>query len=782
MCAATAMAQQDEDVNQQADRVDMLLERARRHQNRDSSSFLAKEAYDLVKGTQYHGAFCLAAVQLAENAQKDRRPLDALKYYIEASDRSRQLRDVKLINRINLGLGGLYMREQVYKSAIDVYQRALEQEPNNPTILAAIAEVWLAEGQVDSCLRYYAPILDADIRRGDYASEVKFYQKLIDTYAALGQTNMALKYYLRIEEILEKRGTPSERALLYNNLGKLFLANSDYVKALAYLKKAELQCEYVDCIAADAMKINLAVCLFNTGQTRESINYLLAGIAILEKKKDYSSLAHAEEMLTGVYFNSNDLYNAQIHNRLARGYAERGRDYDALARGYQRAADIYFELYAYEDAIEFYKLFLSLTDSLRFQDRIKLERQGELKSQLERSERETKSLLYSQEIRNLTLRETELEKQRLAADNRNLALEARQKEEALFQLDERRKLTEAELRVAALEALKAQQDLRIAAQANEASRRQKEDAAKLHLQEIEAKNQEAMASKQRQELELLQRDKEISALTLKENDTFRKYATLGASLLLVILALLTAGWVYSKRANRRLNTQNKAIELQKSQIEAERQRSERLLLNILPVEVADELKQYGNATPRIYEKVSVLFTDFESFTRITAHASPELVLTELNTCFQAFDQICEQYGLEKIKTIGDAYMAAAGVPQADEKSAVHATQAGLEMLAFLENRRKNDKQALLYKMRVGIHTGQVVAGVVGKNKFAYDIWGDTVNTAARMEEFGESGKVNISEATAKALHGAYALTNRGSLKVHNKGDMVMYFVEKPSDS
>ncbi len=773
----TTFAQQDEDISQQADRVDILLERAGKHQNRDSSSYLAKEAYDMVKGTQAHGSFCLAALQLAENAMADRRPLDALRYYIEAADRTRHLRDIKLINKINLGLADLYKQEHVYKSALEMYKKALMYEPQNRNIKQLIGDTWLLEGEVDSAIAHYEPILREQKAKGDYATEVRFFNKLIEHYSLRGQKNEVLRYYLLIEEILEKQGTPSEKALLYNNLGKLFLANADYSKSLAYLKKAELQCEYTDCMATDAMKVNMAVCLFNTGQTRESIHYLLSGIELLQKKKDWTGLAHAEEILTGIYFNSNDLFNAQIHNRAARTAAQRARDFEALARSYQRAADIHFELYDYEEAIDFYKLYLSLTDSLRFQDKVKIELQGELKSQIERSERETKSLIYSQEIRNLTLRETELEKQRLSAENRTLALEARQKEEALLQLEERRKLTEAELRVAALEALKAQQDLRMAAQASAAERRQKEDAVKLHAQEIEAKNQEALAAKQRQELELLQRDNAINALTLKENANFRKFAILGGTLLLTILGLLAAGWVYSRKANNRLNAQNKAIEEQKTLIEAERQRSDRLLLNILPSEVADELKQYGHATPRTYENVSVLFTDFEGFTRITAEAPPDQVLDELNTCFLAFDQICEQYNLEKIKTIGDAYMAAAGVPQTDEHSAVHAAKAGLAMLQYLQERIAQNPNVLLHKMRVGIHTGTVVAGVVGKNKFAYDIWGDTVNTASRMEEFGEPGRVNVSESTAQLLGKFFKLHDRGLLQVHNKGQLRMFFIE-----
>jgi adenylate cyclase len=776
-CAVSLRAQPDEDNGSLTEQLDILLERTKNTPDRDASSALAKEAYDLSRGTQNHGAFCRAALILAQNAQADRRPLDAIKYYVEANDRSKNLQEVPLINQINLGLGSLYMSEKVYKSAAEIYTKALEQEPHNERIIQLIGDAWLAERVLDSVDVYYNQLIDIYQKRGDYASEVRYYQRLIDTYAILNNEGMVLANYHRIENILYRFGTPAEKALIHNNLGKLYLDSGNYTKALEYLNKANLQCQHVDCPASATQLVNTAVCNFNLGNTRECVQNLENAIKILEKQKDDAALAHTEELFSGVYLKMNDLRKAQIHNGRARAYAEKSRDLDALALSYERAADIHFELYAYDEAIAFYKRYLVLNDSLRSLDKNQIQRQADLKTQLERSERETRGALFSQEIKNSALREAEKDKLALAATNRALAAESKQKEDALLKLEERKKLTEAELSLQSLLALKAQQELRLAAQESDAARRQKEDAAKLHAQEIEARNQDAVSSRQKSELELLQRDKEINAMTLKENETFRKYAGIGASMALMILGLLTAGWAYSKRANRRLNTQNKAIEQQKAEIDAERQRSDRLLLNILPEEIATELKETGIATPRVYEHVSVLFTDFESFTKITAPASPELVLAELNTCFQAFDLICDRYQLEKIKTIGDAYMAAAGVPKPDAQSAISATNAALEMLDFLEQ-RKNDPNTLLHRMRIGIHSGQVVAGVVGKNKFAYDIWGDTVNTAARMEEFGQPGRVNVSEATAQLLKSHFDLTDRGLLAVHNKGEMRMFFVEK----
>jgi adenylate cyclase len=222
------------------------------------------------------------------------------------------------------------------------------------------------------------------------------------------------------------------------------------------------------------------------------------------------------------------------------------------------------------------------------------------------------------------------------------------------------------------------------------------------------------------------------------------------------------------------------IRKQKKVIEVEKQRSEELLLNILPAETAAELKEHGKSDARLINHVTVLFTDFKGFTSISETLSPQELVSEINECFSAFDRIMEKYGIEKIKTIGDAYMAAGGLPTPNQTHALDVVGAACDIRQFMQD-WKDKKQAegkLAFEIRIGVHTGPVVAGIVGIKKFQYDIWGDTVNTASRMESSGEPGEVNISEATYALVKDKFICTSRGKIAAKNKGEMEMFFVRR----
>jgi adenylate cyclase len=222
------------------------------------------------------------------------------------------------------------------------------------------------------------------------------------------------------------------------------------------------------------------------------------------------------------------------------------------------------------------------------------------------------------------------------------------------------------------------------------------------------------------------------------------------------------------------------IKKSKSIIEKEKKRSDELLLNILPAEIAQELKDNGKVGSKRIESVTVIFTDFKGFTAMSELVGPKELVEDLDTCFSEFDRIMEKYGIEKIKTIGDAYMAAGGLPLPDEQHAENVTKAAFEMRDFVEaGKAQKIKDSLpFFEIRIGVHTGPVVAGIVGVKKFQYDIWGDTVNTASRMESSGAVGMVNISQTTYTLLKNnpEFSFESRGKVAAKGKGELDMYFV------
>jgi class 3 adenylate cyclase len=195
--------------------------------------------------------------------------------------------------------------------------------------------------------------------------------------------------------------------------------------------------------------------------------------------------------------------------------------------------------------------------------------------------------------------------------------------------------------------------------------------------------------------------------------------------------------------------------------------------------VAEELKKQGKTKARYFEDVSVLFADFVGFSQITEQLTPQQLVTELDTCFQKFDEIMAKYALEKIKTIGDAYMCAGGLPDGGGAQLRDMVAAAKEMQSWLKEWNAGREKAgqPRFDARIGIHCGPVVAGVVGSKKFAFDIWGDTVNIAARIEQAGEGGRINISGDAYKAIKDHFPCHYRGKISAKNKGEIDMYFVE-----
>ncbi len=264
------------------------------------------------------------------------------------------------------------------------------------------------------------------------------------------------------------------------------------------------------------------------------------------------------------------------------------------------------------------------------------------------------------------------------------------------------------------------------------------------------------------------------ALANATANQFKLGASLGGIIAALILGSLFIGYRYQTRARKNLAAKNEIIA-------KEQEESKKLLLNILPENIAVELKEKGAAKARKHSDVSVLFSDFKNFTKVAERSTPEELVKELDYCFKGFDYIISQYpSIEKIKTIGDAYMCCSGLSGKHPKAAEDMVKAAMEIQEFLYD-YKADRQSNslpFFEARIGIHTGTVVSGVVGSKKFAYDIWGDSVNVASRMETNGDVGKVNISADTYRKIQHKFSCQSRGKISVKNKGMIEMYFVDR----
>lgn len=248
----------------------------------------------------------------------------------------------------------------------------------------------------------------------------------------------------------------------------------------------------------------------------------------------------------------------------------------------------------------------------------------------------------------------------------------------------------------------------------------------------------------------------------------------------IVIFIILSIFLFFKWRTRRLENEKKILENlvhdRTKDLAAEKHKSEKLLLNILPEEIAAELKVSGTAKTKLYNSASVMFTDFKGFTSLSGQLTPEVLVQELNSIFNHFDDISDRHKLEKIKTIGDSYMCAGGIPVENKSHALNCVLAGLEFIEFMKTFETSIGQT--WEVRVGIHSGPIIAGVVGKKKFAYDIWGDSVNVASRMESNGEPGRLNISQSTYNLIKDYFICTPRGEVHVKNKGEMTMYFVDR----
>jgi class 3 adenylate cyclase len=708
---------------------------------------------------------------LAEIYQTEGRSAAALRYSLERINLLKEIGNQKEGYQAEIFAGDIYYSEKLFDRALNYYHRAnrmVSSEDSKIDLWEKIAYAYDRNNKPDSALFFHQRAYEYHLKDGNISAQLANLQSMSKIHDKTGNCLEALSQNQQIRDLIVEKNKSEYLATTYNNIGYNYHCLDDYKNALLSFEKADSLC-LDDCdLDQIALHSNMGIAYFNYGQFKKAVRHFDTGIDIAKKEKNDKERAHLTYLKATVYQHNNDLYQALIFNEDAMKLAQKIDEKNTLANTYLLAAEAYEKLYEYELALDFYQKYLELRNEIREEEKNRRENILQQQVLLERAEKEIKLLLASQELQDAMIKQLQLEKDNSNLENERLLSEAeREKVEKEILLKEK-EIQAARLQAKELEAEQNRQQLLLAKQELQNAEKQREIEQLKQQEEVNRLallQKEAEEAARKKEIENLNQQAMISQLEIeKQNERLQSMVGLGIALL-AILGLMLFGVIYSRRKNRML--------------EKERAKSEELLLNILPSETARELKQNGVATPKHYKKSTVLFTDFEGFTALSAQLPPEEIIDELNICFLAFDEIIERHGLEKIKTIGDAYMCVGGLPIENESNPQDAVAAGLEMQKFIENRyaEKKAQGKPYWKMRLGIHTGEVVAGVVGSKKFAYDIWGDTVNLANRMETNGESGKINISKSTYELVKDQFKCQSRGAISVKNKGDMEMYFVE-----
>ena len=748
--------------------------RATQAEKEDSIEFYANEAIQYSRSSGFSRGKADAFLMLANLRNKQDRLPGALRYYFGSAREYDLINDSVASAQVKIKIGKIYKENGLYQKSLEYYLMAEKSLIENGwdeaelELLENIGDIYFELKKYDKALLYFLRLEKSILgeKEGNKLPEV--YHRIVKCYNALEQYENALVYNQKILGYFRNNGNRTGELIALNNIGFIYNKLGKYEEALAYFEQSQqLEDTMADTINP-ATWVNIAIAYQNMGDEKNALLYMLKAEHIAETSGSISRAAEMDHLTSMIYFHNEDYYNALRFNKEAQRLAEESGEKELVAATLLTASKIHEALYDFENAMDTYRQYLTLNDSLLMNKAYKENELLEQQFVIERSEREIENLLANEDLQ-------DLEYQRLKLENAT----KEQQIDIFRKNDSIQKITienqDLEKRRALQEKLLSEEKL--AAEIKD--REIKDLKQKEKIQRLNIEKQELVQKEQESKIEILNKEKEISDLNLKKIRTRNKFLAGITLLALVVIYLVYRGMRFAKRTNKMLIKQNNEIERQRDEIDFERRRSDKLLLNILPEEIAEELKEKGSATPKQYQTVSVLFTDFKGFTMIAEKLTPEELVKELGICFLAFDKIIDKHGLEKIKTIGDAYMCAGGIPVENSTNPVAIVKAGLEIKEYMEKLKaeREAKGEAFWELRIGIHTGSVVAGVVGKNKFAYDIWGDAVNTASRMESSGIPGKVNISGTTYSLVKDKFRCTYRGKVKAKNKGEIDMYIVE-----
>ncbi len=609
-----------------------------------------------------------------------------------------------------------------------------------------IGQIYERQGKYDEAIDYYSQSLEIDEENNNVNGMAVTIGNIGWIYERKGNFGEAKKYFDRGLEISEESGDQANIASALNNIGWIYEKQGNYAAAIEHFTRGLKMNEEIGDKSGVALTLNNIAMIYNNQEDYDNtIKYAIRSLRMWEEMDNQTNITVLLNNIGRVFTDQGNFTKAMEYFNQSLQKCEEIGQLGIKADVLNNIGRLYSKQNDLQKAREFYSRSLELYETLG-------DRASIASVLINLGGVHYKESNYTKTIK-INKQAMEMAKEAGALRSIKLTSEALYKSYKQIGND-RLALQMYETFIDARDSLESEKNQR----------------AIIRQEYKYAYEKQAMADS----IQYAQEQRIVQAELNTQKQ--RNYFFLGG----FSLALFFGGFTYNRfRVTQR---QKGIIEDQKKRVESERDKSDRLLLNILPKDTADELKEKGTVATKSYEMASVLFIDIIKFTELSTRMSPEQLVEELNFCFSEFDRIVEKYGVEKIKTIGDAYMAAAGVPIPSATHAEDTISAALEINAFIQQyvKEKEELGAPHFQVRIGIHSGPLVAGVVGTNKFQYDVWGDTVNLASRVENNSIPDKVNISQTTYGLIHHKddFIFENRGKIEVKGKGEMGMYFVTK----
>ncbi|MBI5219284.1 MAG: tetratricopeptide repeat protein [Bacteroidia bacterium] len=681
-------------------------------------------------------------IALAEDYLKNKYYEEALNVYQEANNLKpgnqnvlKKIDELKKIIRKNKNENAESMDAMnasgIINTKIENLQKELdikEKSGNKKAVsevMVSIGNSYYEAGNFGNSIEYYARSLKLKEETGDKKAVSVLYNNIGDIYATILNYEKAIENYQKALQTKEETGDKTGNEKILNKIGAMFYQEKNYSKAIDFFEKSyEIDERNGDKKNAASSLNNIGVAHYESGNYEKAVEYYEKALKMLEEIGSKKEISMSLNNLGNVNFDWKKFTKALDFYQKSLKYKEELHYEQGIVISLYNIANVYFETADYNNAIEFYARGKELSEKIKLTPYAYLNNKALAKvyCKINNFKKAYESLLAAKTM-NEVLFDENTQKQ-ISEIHYKYDEESREKEKKIENLE--KQLAEQNLWVRFLNEKKVRDD------------------------------------------DLYNKQRQIQKLKLAK-ERIISYSLFAGFLLLGIIALIFFNrYKIKKKANANLEKANNEILLEK-------QKSDQLLLNILPVKVATDLKEKGKSDPELYKNVSVVFADIVEFTKKSSVHEPHVIINELNEFFTALDDIVDLHHCERIKTIGDAYLAVCGMHIPVENHAGNIARVALGILKYAGER--NNAAAIKWIIRIGIHTGEVVGGVVGTKKYIYDVFGDTINTASRLETCCEPMKINASEEIYEKLKDTFHFTFRGLIEAKGKGAINMYYLE-----